>query len=292
MAKLVTIVAPTWNGVENLKYFIPSLKKQTFKNFDVIILDNGSSDQSVVKFCRKSGVKCIRVFPNKGYSGGCNRLFKAASKSKYTALFNDDMKLEPDVIEKLVGLAETDDRIGAVQPVLTSWDGKILESTGLTVTYGSFIATRGKGAAFRRMTDAPSNIFGISVGLFRNDALKQAKYFDEDFNPAYYEDGDLSMKIKALGYRIMLHPAAVVNHKGGITTDRMGHAKALSVHRNRYRFLKKWWTPSMWLKAIAYTPLVAGFYILKGETAYFLATFEFLTGKIKAKKESIKPLKF
>lgn len=292
MVKLATVVAPCWNGAENLRDLIPSLKRQTFKDMDIVILDNGSSDMSVVKFCRKNGVKCIRVPRNRGYSGGCNILLRAAARSKYTILFNDDMRLEPDVIERLVSLAETDERIGAIQPVLTSWDGKTLESTGLTVTYGSFIATRGKGAKFERMRDAPSNIFGISVGLFRSEALRRAKYFDEDFNPAYYEDGDLSMKIKALGYRIMLQPTAVVNHKGGFTTDRMGTAKALSVHRNRYRFLKKWWTPAMWAKALMYTPLVAGFYTVMREPAYFIATIEFLTGKIKAKKESIKPLKF
>ncbi len=283
--KKLTVVVVNWNGLENLKRLVPTLKSQTYKNFELLVSDQGSTDGSV-EWMKKNKIKFIENGRNTGFSGGANRGLKKV-KTKYAALFNDDMRLEPNCLELLVETIEGDPEIGAVQALIANWDGSQIESTGLMVTYSSFVATRDKYKPFVRTISGPKQIEMASGGasVFRMSLLKKVGFFDEDFNPAYNEDADLSMRIKAAGYKCVLQPSAVVYHKSGPSTHKLCYEGRLINHRNRYRLMRKHWTRARWAKAALWFPFIAGFYIFrKPDKAVFQATYEFLTGQLDKKK--------
>lgn len=283
--KKLTVVIVNWNGLENLKKIIPTLRSQTYKNFDILISDQGSRDGSV-QWLRKNKIKFVENWRNTGFSGGANRGLKRV-RTKYAALFNDDMRLEPNCLELLMETIEADPKIGVVQAVIANWDGSEVESTGLMVTYSSFIATKDKYRPFVRVIGSPKQIEMASGGasVFRTSVLRRLGFFDEDFNPAYNEDADLSLRIVDAGYKCMLQPSAVVYHKSGPSTHRLGYEGRLINHRNRYRLMRKHWTRAQWAKAVLWFPFVAGFFtVRKPDRAVFQATYEFVTGQLDKKK--------
>ncbi|MBI4017469.1 MAG: glycosyltransferase family 2 protein [Candidatus Aenigmarchaeota archaeon] len=274
--KKITLVVLCYDGMDTLPTVLQSIREQTYKDYELLVVDNGSTD-GTSEWLKKSGVPHVSISPNRGFSGGINVGLRQA-RTPYVATINDDAKLAPTCIEELMNVIETDARISCVQPKIVTAEGDKLESAGLKITYGGFIATEGKGLqpdAYAEQRD----IIGVhaAVAVFRTDALERVGYFDEGFIPVYYEDADLSFKITKAGYRIVYCPSALAYHRSGFTIKRkMGYDASISWHRNRYRMMRKHWMWAKWAKALLYAPFVTGFYILRRDRAYFQSTSEFL----------------
>lgn len=285
MTKL-TIVVLNMNGLENLKVLIPSLKKQTYKDFEVIVSDNGSTDGSI-DWLRKNRIKFVANGRNLGFGGGNNVVLRKI-KTKYTGVFSDDIRLEPNALELMMDFMEKNEHAGSIQPKILFWDGNMVQSTGLIMTYGGFPAERDKRKAFVREIGNPEEVLATQgcCSIYRTSVLRKVGFFDEWFNPIYNEDFDLGLNIIKAGFKNYYHPQPVIYHKGGFTSKKLNYFARLSFHRNRYKLLMKHATPRMWLEAALWTPIVAGFYIIKKpEPAFFRALFDFLTGQIKARKK-------
>jgi GT2 family glycosyltransferase len=283
--KKLTIVVLNMNGLENLKVLFKSLKEQTFQDFDVIVSDNGSTDGSI-EWLRKNKINHVSNGRNLGFSGGNNIVLRKV-RTKYVGVFNDDIRLEPNVLKMLVEFMENTRDAAAVQPKILSWDGKMVQSTGLILTYGSFPAERDKWKPFVHEVREPEEVLATQgcCSIYRTEVFRKVGFFDEIYNPIYNEDFDVGLSLKKAGYRSYYHPVPVVYHKGGFTSNKLKHFVRLSFHRNRYKLLKKHGTVRMWLETIAWTPIVAGFYLLrKPDLAYFQAMGEFLTGRINIRK--------
>jgi len=126
----------TWNGEKYIPYLFESLKKQKFRDWKLIILDNGSSDKTVEKIKEqlKEGrletnysvvdVELVEGEKNLGFAGGHNYLFthNQSSSTNYVLLLNQDMYLEPDCLEKMVAFMDAHTDVGAVSPRLMKWD--------------------------------------------------------------------------------------------------------------------------------------------------------------------------
>lgn len=284
--KKLTLVVVNWNGLDNIKGLVQSLKKQTFKEFDLLVSDNGSTDGSI-EWMRKNGVKFVENGENLGFPKGANAGLKRV-RTKYVGVLNDDMRLEPDCLEKLIRVLENDPRAASVQPKLLTWDGKHIESLGLIVTYGSFVATKGRGMKYRREPKANLvEVLGTGGGcsLYRTDAIRKVGFFDGDYTPGYYEDMDLSFKLRRAGYRCILDPSTAMLHKHGNTIKKVGSPFRVSYHRNRYIFLQKNGTAGMWIKTFLYMPLVTAFFTIKRpEAPYFSATAEFFKSLVTGKR--------
>ncbi len=276
--KKLTIIVLTWNGLENLKTLIPSIKSQTYRNFELLVCINGSIDGSD-KWLKKRKIKTIVLKQNQGFSGGNNIALKTV-KTSFAALISDDVRLELDCIENLMNFISKRQNVGAVQPKILSFDGKYLEGIGLEVTYGSMIATKGKYSSPNAYNEN-MKVIGTQAAcsIYRTDVLRKINFFDENFNPVYYEDADLSFRISKLGYENWYVANAIVYHKSGDAAKKMGYTARLSWHRNRYRFLKKHWTILNWIKALPFLPFITLFYLIKHDKAYFTATLEFLLKK-------------
>ncbi|QQG40223.1 MAG: glycosyltransferase family 2 protein [Candidatus Aenigmatarchaeota archaeon] len=279
----VSVALVCWNGFENVKVLMESLETQTYRDFDVIIADNGSTDGSTEELRKLAGQKKIVLIENGknlGFAGGINAALRAA-KTPYVLALNDDMKLMPNYVEILVRELDEHQDVAVVQSKILSWDGTKIDMIGTQLTYGSMIARRGAGA--------PADAYGeheyiehVGGGgvIFRMEVLKKLGYFDESFFPGYYEDADLTWRLKEAGYKMYYCPEARVYHKHGGSMKRWGAGLSLSAHRNRYRFLLKHWTPLMWLRSFPMMIVITGYYIVRFDKNYFTATWEFLTGKI------------
>ncbi|MFA5318725.1 MAG: glycosyltransferase family 2 protein [Patescibacteria group bacterium] len=226
----LTICLVTYNGGSYLPHCLNSVFKQSFKGWQLLIMDNGSNDDSAKIGAELTGgdSRAILLPPqekNIGFAKGYNNLIKKVD-SKYIILLNQDVILEPDYVEKIVDFLDKNPKSGAVIGKILRWN--LIESGELTnVSKTSNIDTAGLGifSSFR-IVDVGSGerdsgqfnnnekIFGVSGCLpaYRKEALDQAGYFDNKFF-SYKEDVDLAFRLNNFGWESHRVGGAVAYHE-------------------------------------------------------------------------------
>ena len=116
----VSIIIPHYRGHEILMKCIKSIRESTFNDYEVIIVDNNSTDSSLDNFEPNINESIVKSLYNRGYAGGCNLGAKNAT-GKYLIFLNNDTKHSPDWIEPLIDTIESDSTISSVQPKLLSY---------------------------------------------------------------------------------------------------------------------------------------------------------------------------
>jgi len=198
---------------------------------------------------------------------------------------NDDIKVERNCLKQLTDFLDKNPKVGAVQPLLLNWDGQKIESTGLVITYGSLIATKNLGKPFKNHPyKGPIEVLGTGGGcsVFPTNVIKKVGMFDENFFPAYFEDADISLRLRKANYKCYLLPEAIMYHKHYASFKKIHNTARKAYHRNHYLFLRKHGDFDMWAKTILYFPLVAGFFTLvKREKVFYTETFKFISSLIR-----------
>lgn len=256
--KRVAIVLLNYNGRQHLEKCLPSLKRQTYKDFYVIFVDNASTDDSV-EYVKRNFPEA-RIIVNKrnlGFAEGNNVGIRQAlsdSEVKYVVTLNNDTELKNDWLEQLVAAAEHDSRVGACASKLLYFDQRnIIDSAGDFYFTGSLkVHPRGHGKpdSFFKQEECLSGC--AAATLYRREALEQTKlgndYFDRDYF-AYIEDTDLSLRIRLAGWKCIFVPSAVVYHKVSATTSQWKEdTKKFLTARNRIFTTLKIYPLSRWLK--------------------------------------------
>lgn len=224
----VFVVMPTWNGAKELSGAISAVLAQSYKDFTLIVVDNGSTDDSraiIDGFEKKDGrVKSIYLSKNYGYTGGMNAGLEYAlgHKAMYVAGCNNDAKPHQDWLKHLVSFLVNNKTYGVAACKLLLGDGKTIDSTGEQYTSWGLSYSRGRNERTGNQYDDDIDIFGASGGasLYRASMLKQVGLFDRDFF-AYYEDTDLSFRTQLAGWKIGFVPESIVYHEQGTTAARM-----------------------------------------------------------------------
>jgi len=208
----VSIVIVNYNGKDLLEKVIASIKSSKFKDYEIIVLDNASTDNSK-DFLRKKFPK-ITLVENKsnlGYSG-INNAIKYC-KGKYILFLNNDMEIEKNCIGILVKALESDDSIGMTAPKLVNYYDKNLISGGTWLSrafYNGHI--RGNRRSKNRL------IPYLGVGLIRKTIIDTYGYlFDPDYF-IYGEDVDLGLRIRLLNKKIVFVGNAIIYHLHAETT--------------------------------------------------------------------------
>lgn len=218
----VSILIVSWNGKEYLKVCLSSLQNLHYPEWEVILVDNGSSD-GTTEFVKKKfpQVRVIENWRNLGFARANNQAFER-SRGKYVLLLNNDTRVEPDFLTPLVQRMEADESLGAVQPLILSWDGQRVQSTGSFFTPSGFLYHRG----YRQDRDyanflEPGPIFAAqgSALLLRRELIVKIGLFDESYL-MYFEESDLSHRVWLSGHRVFFEPSGVVYHRGGGTVWR------------------------------------------------------------------------
>ncbi len=219
MSPRLTVVIPNWNGERFLSTCLNSLREQSYKDFETVLVDNGSTDGSVALV--GGGFPEVRVLPlgsNRGFSAAVNAGIKA-SDSEYVALLNNDTEVDQGWLEALVRAAGSYPQAGFFASKLVDFsDRRVLDGAGDALRHSGLPYRIGHGEPDRGQFDEEAFVFGACAGaaLYRRDMLDEIGLFDEDFF-ANCEDGDLSFRAQLAGYRCLYEPEAVVYHMGSAT---------------------------------------------------------------------------
>jgi len=233
MQKKIIIIIPNWNGAIDLPASIDSILAQTYTHFSLVVVDNGSTDDSraVIEayMQRDNRVEGIFLDKNYGYTGGVNPGLKQAieQKAAYAAPFNNDARADKHWLEHLVAFLDAHPTYGIATCTFLHSDGKTIDSTGDLYTVWGLSFPRGRDQPTAVHTQHTLDIFGASGGatLYRVSMLEKIGIFDEDFF-AYYEDIDLSFRAQLNGWKVAYVESAVAYHERGKTSNRLANRKA------------------------------------------------------------------
>lgn len=209
----VTVVVVNWNGKHLLEECLPSIQRQSFTDFEIVVVDNGSTDGSVEFLRTFPGVQVIELPANQGFAGPNNLAFERA-RGSWIATINNDLTLAPGWLETLIlALEEEPDCFAAQGSILKEGEPARIDTCGLGI--------RACGAARNLAHNQepasipePRPIFTVSAGaaLYRRSMLQDLGFFDASYF-AYYEDLDAGWRARLKGWRCLLIPQAVAYHK-------------------------------------------------------------------------------
>ena len=237
----VSIVIPHWNNVDVLSECLESISNTNFENFETIVVDNASTDNSVASVrSNYPNVKLIENDKNYGYAGGCNIGAEAAS-GDYLIFLNNDTVQEKDWISNLIKTINSDDKIAAVQPkILNYYDRNVFDYAGGSgghMDIYCFPFARGRIFSFQENDEGQYNnkekCFWSSGTCFmvRRELFQKSGGFDESFF-AHMEEIDLCWRLYAMGFEVWVEPDSVVYHKNALTLPMYSHKKYYLNHRN------------------------------------------------------------
>ena len=228
----VSIIVVNWNGQRLLLDCLGSLSRQTFRNREIILVDNGSVDSSVRYVKEKfPSVKIIELGENTGFTGGNAQGLKAAD-GEFVALVNNDTQADDLWLANLLEPMLKDSTIGICASKLLFEDGRTINSAGDGVTTAAVGLNRGLGKN-SGLFSHPELVFGAcgAAVLYRRRMLDEIGFLDDDFF-LYDEDTDLSFRAQLAGWKCAYVPTAIVYHKSNATSQRLSDLHVYYHSRN------------------------------------------------------------
>ena len=286
MPKKLSIIVVNWNSYALTHDTLTSLYQTTYKDYDIVLVDNASTDDSVAQLKQHHPkIILLQNEHNTGFTGGNNKGMQYALDHgyEYVLLLNNDVAVEKDFLEPLVNVLDTHENLGAVQPLIyfhhdreLVWNAgtQFNPWTGVTKTKGYENKDLGQKLKSLESTSTYQKIDWITGCAFmvKTKAIQKVGLLYEPFF-IYYEDVDLSFRIKKAGYELGYVPSSVIYHIAGMshkssTKTSEGYISP-KVHylnaRNRIWLLKKYTKLLCAPTVIIYQSL---YYL--GVTAYFI----------------------
>jgi GT2 family glycosyltransferase len=286
MSAKVSLIIPNWNGRTHLECCLGSLQAQTCPDFEIVVVDNGSTDGSPELVAQRfPAVRLIRHATNLGFAAGNNAGFRATS-SEFVATLNNDAWAEPTWLAELVQAMERHPRVGACasKMLLASHHGT-LDSAGIIADRAGITWNRHSGEAPSCLTsrngghdgasgepdagddNALTEVFGACAGaaLYRRAMLEDVGLFCEDFF-CYLEDADLAWRARLRGWRCLYVPTAVVHHAHSATGREGSAFKNRLLGRNKvWLIARNYPSPQVWLHLpiiVAYDAAAVAYHLL------------------------------
>jgi GT2 family glycosyltransferase len=236
----VAITIPTLLGGAMLDRCLRALGRQTFKDFEVVIVNNGAgnvnnSGGGAAGLDTEPFALSIRVISpgaNLGFGAAVN-LAVRATETRYIATLNDDTEPDPGWLQALVSELDSDPRVGMCASSIRLVEPDRLDSAGMMICFDGSSKQRGRNlqpAFFAHSDDVllPS----ACAALYKRELLDQVGLFDEDFF-LYCEDTDLGLRARWAGWRCRYAASASVRHHYSTTAGAFSHLKARFTERNR-----------------------------------------------------------
>lgn len=220
---LVSIIIVNWNGLKYLKNCFESVINSNYKNYEIVFVDNGSTDGSI-EFVMNNYPQTI-IIENKenlGFAEANNQGINASSGDYILFLNNDTIVTETFLIE-LVNILKDNINIGACQSkMLLMGQPNILDATGSFLTPTGFLQHEGIYEVDTGQYNQTREIFSAKGAcmIVRRSVLDKVGVFDKDFF-AYFEETDLCWRIWLAGYKIIFVPDSLIYHKMGGTSTKM-----------------------------------------------------------------------
>ena len=257
----VSVVIPNFNGIAFLDSVLASLEGQTLNNFEVILVDNGSTDGSCsFVTANYPWVHLIELSENFGFCGAVNAGIRAA-KAPYVLLLNNDTEVKEDFVEEmLAAIRRHKNAFSCGARMVQYHDRDKLDDVGNYYCALGWSFARGRGKDIHAY-ETEDRIFSACAGaaIYRKKILEKIGYFDEE-HFAYLEDTDIGYRARIYGYENWYAPKAIVYHVGsGTSGSRYNQFKTRYSSRNNIYLIYK---NMPLLQIILYLPfLVAGFLV-------------------------------
>lgn len=238
----VSVIILNWNGKKFLKECLDSLAAQAYREFETVLVDNGSTDGSA-EFLREhyTWVRLVALPENTGFAEGNNRGL-AECKGEYIVTLNNDTKVASDFLAELVRSVEEDTRLGMVAARMRNYyQPERIDAAGLKIGANGLGYNIGVGETDAGQYDDAA-VFGPCGGaaLYRRVMLDEVGFFDPAFF-AYYEDFDLAWRGRLAGWGCVAAPRALVYHVHSATSGEWSPFKVYQTHRNKwYVIIKNW----------------------------------------------------
>lgn len=212
---LASIIIPHYNGKQHLETCLGSLRRQMVTDFEVLLVDNGSTDGSQA-YTRAEfpEVRLIELGRNQGFTGACNAGFAAAT-SPILILLNNDTETDPHWLENLLDAFDRHPEVGSIASRMMLFDRRDhFHTAGDLVRLDGTPGNRGVWQKDEGQYDNEEYVFSACGGAaaYRREVLAQVGYLDD----AYFfscEDVDLGWRINLAGWRVLYLPTAIVYHK-------------------------------------------------------------------------------
>lgn len=233
---IFSVIVLNWNGRHLLTDCLSSLRQQSFQNFETILVDNGSTDDSV-EFVEKEfpEIRLVKLNLNLGYAAGNNRGVHEA-RGKYIFFLNNDTEVDPFMFEELYKMTLQDPpEVGSWAVKMLNWDNRnMIDNLGCGYSaFGTGYQIDAGNLDTKTSTELDW-VFGTSggAGCYRRSVLDEIGLFDEDF---FYnnEDVDLSFRAQLSGYRSHYVPRAKVYHRGSATGGATSDKTIYHIQRNK-----------------------------------------------------------
>ena len=242
----ISVVIVNWNGAEHLPVCLNSLRAQTFRDFEIILVDNHSHDESLSLIARDyADVKVIALRENRGFAGGSNAGIRAAHGSMIV-LLNNDTAAEPRWLESIVAAFERHPEAGLVASKMKLFDRRdTFHTAGDLYRLDGLPGNRGVWEIDRGQYDREEYVFSACGGTaaYRRSMLDQIGLLDEDFFFSC-EDVDLAWRAQLAGWKCVYAPSAVVYHKLSATGG--GSTASFYDGRNLIYLIVKDYPASLW----------------------------------------------
>ncbi|MBI2022269.1 glycosyltransferase family 2 protein [Candidatus Daviesbacteria bacterium] len=276
----VSVIIPNWNGKHLLKVCLPSLRKQMFKNFEVVVVDNGSTDGSIYyikKYFPK--IKLVELSKNTGFAPAVNLGIKICV-GDYIVLLNNDTKSDKSFLRYLVKAADHRPEAGMIAAkILKLDDPNIIDSTGAYIDAVGHANNIGIGEKDGPKFNKSGFVFLVSGGgcLIKREVFKSIGFFDEDFF-AYMEDVDFSIRAQIAGFKAWYEPKAILFHKHKATSIKNRNFLEYLQFRNMSQMIIKNYPLKFFLQDLNLIKII----LVNLNTVFYLSSKGFLVSALKA----------
>ncbi|MCS6962708.1 glycosyltransferase family 2 protein [Thermoflexus sp.] len=211
---LISVIIPNWNGAAHLPTCLEALRRQTYARREVIVVDNGSTDDSLQVLARYPEVRILALRSNQGFAGAVNAGIRAAL-GELIALLNNDTEASPAWLETLTAAFERHPDAGLLASKILLFDRRnVFHSAGDYYRVDGIPGNRGVWEIDEGQYDHEEEVFSAcgAAAAYRRELFRDIGFFDEDF---FYscEDMDLAWRAQIAGWNCWYVPTAVVYHK-------------------------------------------------------------------------------
>ncbi|MDX6685046.1 MAG: hypothetical protein QOF26_2516 [Baekduia sp.] len=243
----VAVIVPNRDGRRWLPGLVASLRAQTRPADRIVVVDDGSRDDSVA-WLRAEGVDVVARPAAGGFAAAVNLGVAAVADCELVALINTDVELDPDWLERMAEVVQAAPEAGSAACKMVMMDAPAtIDDAGDTLRRDGVCEQRGRGRADDGRFDVPGEIWGACAGaaLYRRGALEAVGGFDESYG-MYLEDVDVALRLRVAGWTCRYEPA-VARHAGAGSGATVG----FWVARNTLLLVARWY-PWRWAPYVAY----------------------------------------